>query len=104
LRKNNRADYSHQADKAAREKDAALQVAWISPTVLVHSRGSGKHIRHRTAFDISANNGSFAAMHLGHGERQLQREARRSFQALAPPFGSSRDSPDRTDAGRNSGE
>jgi hypothetical protein len=70
LRKNNRADYSHQADKAAREKDAALQVAWISPTVLVHSLGS------------------------------LQREARRSFQALAPPFGS----PDRADAGRNSGE
>jgi hypothetical protein len=40
----------------------------------------------------------------GHGERQLQREARRSVQALAPPFGSSGDSPDRTDAGCNSGE
>jgi hypothetical protein len=46
-----------QVDKAAREKDAAFQVAWISPTILVHSRRSARHLRHRTAFDISANNG-----------------------------------------------
>ena len=87
-----------QVDKAAREKDAALQVAWISPTVLVHSRRSARRLRHRTAFDIPANNGVLRGDAFGHGERQLQREARRSVQALTPPFGSSGDSPDRTDA------
>ena len=55
--------FSH-LDKAAREKDAALQVAWISPTVL------SIHAALRDAFDIERHLRSrrtmvsFAAMHL----------------------------------------
>ena len=38
------------AQEQSRRLYAALQDAWISPTVLVHSPNSAKHLRHRPAF------------------------------------------------------
>ena len=52
LRRNNRAENSHQPNSTTRAQDAAFQNARISPTILVCSRRRSKHVQRPTPSHI----------------------------------------------------
>jgi len=55
LRKNNRAEVSHQPNPSSRTKDAMVQVAWISPAVPLDALRRLQHLQHPAPSDLPPN-------------------------------------------------